>query len=283
MPISILAAYVLWYNQDTFSEVGLPFPDPAWTHDDFLSIARELARDTDGDGVNDRFAYTYHSWMAWKPWVYNRGGGLADASLREQRLTHPDTIAAFEWLLQMEHDYNLVPQLGQVASRNRDAYSRGDVAMVQAGPFFGVELTGMNASHGMIIEPAGPAGQIQMMTTHVAMVTTHSKHPDLAWELLKELASYETLADLSVAFSSPVPRLDVFRDVFMELPPAAGVAPEQWYPTLNSYFNSPMFSGNDVPLAPNLTPVLNGEKSPRQYFAEIADAFQKTLEDFWAN
>ncbi|HHW09788.1 MAG TPA: sugar ABC transporter substrate-binding protein [Firmicutes bacterium] len=282
IPISIVASYFIWYNQDTFDQQGLPTLKNNWTHDDFLSISRKLVRDSDGDGDPDRFAYTYHSWYAWKPWFYNRGGQFTDASMKKQTITKPETISAFEWITRLEHEYNIVPNASQVKDRGRNAYTNGDVAMIQAGPFLIpiVESAIPNTKHGVVLEPAGPYGQKHMLTTHIGLISSQSKHPDLAWELLKELASYETLAELSTAFASPSPRLDVFRNVFMRAPIPNTINAAQWYDTLTGYFEVPLFAGNDVPL-PDLNPVLNGLKPAKVYFTEIENSYQNILDTFW--
>src|SRR5690606_7698231 len=46
-------AHALIYNEHLFDSVGLPYPDPEWTWDDALAIARRLTQDVTGDGVPD--------------------------------------------------------------------------------------------------------------------------------------------------------------------------------------------------------------------------------------
>ncbi len=47
---------VLFYNQDHFDQVGLPYPDQTWTWDTVIEAAKKLSRDLDGDGRMDRYA-----------------------------------------------------------------------------------------------------------------------------------------------------------------------------------------------------------------------------------
>jgi len=284
IPVTELANYVIWFNATTFDDYGLLYPKMDWTHDDFLAIGKKLTRDRDGDGSPDHFAYSYYSWQAWLPWFVNRGGQFVDSEYRQQLLTDPKTVNALEWIISLEHEHNIVPRNGQIPDRNRGGYVNGDFAMVQAGTWMyaSYNLGEMmpNVMHGVVLEPSGPAGRNFMMTVQTASITRVSKHPDLAWEFLKELASEKTLADLAIRNSGVPVRQDAMWAFLEQEPPAPII---NWYDTFVSYGTYPMFPAAWLPSQVNvpLGPVFSGEKPVGPYLTSLAPTVQAQLDEFW--
>lgn len=61
LPIEIVPN-LMFVNTTLLAEAGIPKPKPGWTWADFTDICRKMTRDSDGDGVIDRFGATRISW-----------------------------------------------------------------------------------------------------------------------------------------------------------------------------------------------------------------------------
>jgi multiple sugar transport system substrate-binding protein len=53
--ISGTFTYGIYYNKKLFDESGIHYPDSAWTWDDFVTIAKQLTKDKNGDGKIDQY------------------------------------------------------------------------------------------------------------------------------------------------------------------------------------------------------------------------------------
>jgi multiple sugar transport system substrate-binding protein len=49
----------LFYNKDMFDEAGIPYPTPDWTFDEYLKIARSLAKDVNGQRIYGTYQHTW--------------------------------------------------------------------------------------------------------------------------------------------------------------------------------------------------------------------------------
>lgn len=49
----------LYYNKDMFDEAGIPYPTPDWTFDEYLKIARSLAKDVNGQRIYGTYQHTW--------------------------------------------------------------------------------------------------------------------------------------------------------------------------------------------------------------------------------
>ncbi|MGH0054244.1 MAG: ABC transporter substrate-binding protein [Sphaerochaetaceae bacterium] len=49
----------LYYNKDMFDAAGIPYPTPDWTFDEYLQIAKALAKDIDGQYVYGAYQHTW--------------------------------------------------------------------------------------------------------------------------------------------------------------------------------------------------------------------------------
>jgi hypothetical protein len=91
---STFTPYVMYVNLDRLAELGLARPEPGWTWDDFLALARRATEDTDGDGRTDRFGVSLTQWLqAVIPWRARRRARRAGAHARA-RVRRGDALPA---------------------------------------------------------------------------------------------------------------------------------------------------------------------------------------------
>jgi arabinooligosaccharide transport system substrate-binding protein len=127
---------VIAYNKGLFDRAGVsgPAPDGDWTWDEFSAAAKQLTRDTDGDGAIDQWGTVVDRRVtSWLAWVWAGGGDVlcADGKRAIGCLDSPTTIAALRWYAGwVDHD-RVAPR-----SRTNDGIARflaGKVAMVTVG------------------------------------------------------------------------------------------------------------------------------------------------------
>jgi len=82
------------YNRKMFRDMGVAPPTDDWTFDEFIAKARELTRDTNGDGEIDTFGFSLPVWIYFLPWTWGFGVDYLDASRSDWAFTGPEAIAA---------------------------------------------------------------------------------------------------------------------------------------------------------------------------------------------
>ncbi|PYO27623.1 MAG: hypothetical protein DMD73_08605 [Gemmatimonadetes bacterium] len=91
---------VVAYNKDLLDRAAIPYPTDDWTWDDFLRVAKQLTRDTDGDGSIDQWGSAFDGRLAlWLPWIWAGGGDVlcADGRRASGCLDSRATIEAMRW------------------------------------------------------------------------------------------------------------------------------------------------------------------------------------------
>lgn len=108
IPLSMVILY-MYYRADWFAELGVK---PATTRDEFLSLAKKLTRDTDGDGTVDVYGFGIrgarggHDW--WGTFVLSSGAEFfkPDGS---SGLVTPEAIAANQWFIDLYRVHKVSP------------------------------------------------------------------------------------------------------------------------------------------------------------------------------
>jgi multiple sugar transport system substrate-binding protein len=91
---------VVAYNKDLLDRAAIPYPTDDWTWDDFLRVAKQLTRDTDGDGSIDQWGGAFDPRLAlWLPWIWAGGGDVlcADGRRASGCLDSRATVDALRW------------------------------------------------------------------------------------------------------------------------------------------------------------------------------------------
>jgi multiple sugar transport system substrate-binding protein len=193
---------VLYYNRTLFADLGVaPPPTDRWTWDEFVTTARQLTRDIDGDGNTDIYAVDFpRRLFEWIPWVWSAGGDIMDpAGLRTVGyLDSEPTVATFELLASLITDLKAAPVQflrGGDPMRTGRFYV-GDQAMLHGGHWMLPRLLHYNrrGDIGLGVAPiphrSGSEPQNVLYTSGWA-VPSNVTHKRLAIELAAFLASEE--------------------------------------------------------------------------------------------
>ncbi|GAB4575422.1 MAG: hypothetical protein Kow0077_26850 [Anaerolineae bacterium] len=186
-------ALALYYNKDLFDAYGVPYPTSAWDHDDYLEAMRLLTHDRDGDGKTDLWGSMLDiTWDRIQIHVNAWGGHFVDPDNPARCLmAEPPALEALEWLrARMWDDRVMATPLDVQNMSTRQAFSTGQVAMVEDGSWALRDiLSTADFQIGVVPMPAGPVRRVTLATTDGFGIYARTRHPDLAWELLKFLIS----------------------------------------------------------------------------------------------
>lgn len=186
------AALVVFYNKKMFDEAGIPYPQEGWTWDDFLTIAQQLTKDTDGDGQIDQFGVdqfrNYWPMVVWS----NTGHGLFDDIRHPTKFlgNDPEVIASIQWVADLMTKYNVMPTDEQRADIS-DLFAAQKAAMQVVGHWRVPRYLG---SEGLEFDfaplPIGKFGEpVNRADGSCFAISSETKHPEEAWEFVKFLAA----------------------------------------------------------------------------------------------
>ncbi len=129
-----LSSLVVYYNRDLFDAAGVPYPEEGWTWDEFLSAAKALTRDLDGDGLTDQHGLgVENSLIRFTPFIWQAGGELVDDLDRPTRLTidTPEAREAIQFFIDLSLVHKVVPTEAEVlAVSDEDRFINGTTAML---------------------------------------------------------------------------------------------------------------------------------------------------------
>lgn len=75
IPHAINLNLAVVYNRHALDRVALPEPQEGWDWNEFSKYARQLTRDTDGDGETDQYGWGYWDWLLYG-WIISAGGEI---------------------------------------------------------------------------------------------------------------------------------------------------------------------------------------------------------------
>lgn len=132
---------MIFYNKKLFHEANVPYPQPLWTWNDYLSIAQRLTLDKNGDGTPDQYGAVFTNYyFYWIPWVWSAGGDVVspDGMKASGYLNSPQTESALQFLIDLRLKHNVAPDVGtwvqsEQTGINYALFANGKIAMMIDG------------------------------------------------------------------------------------------------------------------------------------------------------
>ena len=131
IPMAINPLTLFW-NKQRFREAGLDPERPPRSRAEFVAYARQLTRDTDGDGATDLWGtmiplgwpthFTFYSIL------FSNGGRLVSADARQNLCAEAPGLDAARFLYDLIHTHKVSPRNVEV-SADAEGFSRGKSAM----------------------------------------------------------------------------------------------------------------------------------------------------------
>jgi multiple sugar transport system permease protein len=217
LPRDIAPIGLIYYNKALFDAAGVPYPDESWSwdyrphpergHRDFLTSAQKLThRAARG---SQRTVYGYSG--AWPSntmnnLVFSAGGAFVDDVFHPTKLLYDDprVLNAMRLTQDLCYKYNVTPSSTDLQASGvstHDLFAQGRIAMYMSGiwevPRFREEIAD-RFDWDIAPFPKGPTGLRGVATgwSGYAM-TSATRHPREAWNLLKYLAGKPGLSRLA--------------------------------------------------------------------------------------
>lgn len=203
------------YNTALFEQAGLEPPAPDWTWEQFLETAKTLTTG-EGDSKVFGFAIPYFN-FGMAPWFHTNGTSTLTADWSDSNLNDPKMLESVKFIHSLVHEHGVAP-----AVEGTEPYSlfpAGRVAMTGAGrwPFAGY-LANDFKTVDIQYWPRKVSGTTVFGSGGYA-ITKASKNPDVAWQLMKDLTSFETdQGVVAVGTSLPARRSVAELPEFKEFP-----------------------------------------------------------------
>lgn len=176
---------VIYYNRRLFREAGVPYPDTAWTWDDFLQKALKLTRQ-DAAGRTTQFGCMIS--MAGYTFVYPFGGNFFDADLQWCQLNQPKTIAALQFYGDLAMKYHVTTSPTEKFYTSDQGFRQEAVAMIAAGRWQVPNFARTKLDWGVAPMPRGESAAVGVIVYNVVM-SKFSQRQMQAWNFMKFMAS----------------------------------------------------------------------------------------------
>lgn len=208
----------VYYRKDWFEKEGIKEFPKTW--EDFVKVAVQLTKDTDGDGKIDQYGFAVNgaSQHEFMPMIWRNGGEIAVKTDKgwKAAIDTPEAREALQAFADLYLKYKVSPE-GSVTWNvlsSRKAFETGTVAMIiDVAPLVSNFLNNPNLKDKFAVaplpyfkEPASFIGGSNMV------MFTQSKQKDLAWEYLELLMSPKYQKAWAEAVSYFPGRLSVLAD-----------------------------------------------------------------------
>ncbi|MBE2201338.1 MAG: sugar ABC transporter substrate-binding protein [Anaerolinea sp.] len=254
-----ISSLVVYYNQDLFDAAGVPYPTDDWTWDDFLTAARALTIDSDGDGRIDQYGASIEpNLFRLAPFIWQAGGELVDNLQKPTRLTidTPEALRAWEWFVDLQVKEHVVPDAVAEESENGESrFLNGRLAM-----YFnsrrGVPTYRTITSFTWDITPLPHADQpVSILHSDGYCLAKAAPNKDAAWTFI-EFANSVVGQTIIAASGRTVPSLISVAnsDAFLnpDQPPASShifidtIPTLKWVPTMTTWVSIEEIAGQEV-------------------------------------
>ena len=237
---------------------------PPKTWDEFLTYAKKLTRDTDGDGKIDQWGFgtvgakSPGFSLRFGPFIWSFGADYLTPDMKKSALDSPEANEAFKFFVELYTEHKVVPP-GLTAMNPQEVrtqLAQKKVAMILGSgwtpPIVNKINPDLNAFEVLKCAPA-PTKQKQATAIWLSswVMSPNTKHPDEAWELLKFITSKEmelkwfmdnrvTSSRKDVSGVAPEILNDKFASVMASQLPYGKVEPQikQWPEIMDSFTTS---------------------------------------------
>ncbi|MEH7414462.1 sugar ABC transporter substrate-binding protein [Neobacillus drentensis] len=282
-----ISGFALGYNKTMFEKAGIPLPDKdkPYTWQEFIDVAKQLTKDTNGDGKVDQFGTGFNVQWSLAPFVWDNGADWIDKTHTKVTIDDPKFIEALQWFADQQNKYKITPSISEAQSL--DTYQRwmkGQLAFFPVGPWDMATYATLPFDYDLIPWPAGSTGKTAGWIGSLGIgVGATTKNPKAAAELATYLSAdqegQKALVDAQIqlpnsvkvaedwaANTSTKPAnkqefLDIINDYGRNWP-AEYTYTGEWY---DEFYK-------------NIQPVLDGKKTAAEFVKEEQPKMQKLLD-----
>ncbi len=207
---SVSAFYV---NTDMLQKAGLSIPKEGWTYDTYLKMAQKLTVDKNGNNATSpdfdpKNVAVYGTsspywggdtgwWRGFQSFLYSWGAHTIspDGKTTTGYINSDKALKAWQWYSDLIHKYKVAPSASFLAAggiTNDQLFSTGKLAISGSywGPWYQDTFNKAKDLKWQAVPlPTGPGGHHAAIMWMGWGISSTSKHPQEAWELLKWLTT----------------------------------------------------------------------------------------------
>jgi multiple sugar transport system substrate-binding protein len=222
-----LSTLVVYYNRDLFDAAGVLYPQEGWTWDDFLSAAKALTRDFDGDGITDQHGLgVENSLIRFTPFIWQAGGELVDDTERPTRLTidTPEAREAIQFFIDLSLVHKVVPTEAEVlAVSDEDRFINGTTAMLLQSRRVVPTLREIESFTWDVAPLPQHEEAAGILHSDAYCMSATTENQELAWKFI-EFANGLEGQQIAARVGRTVPSLEAVAEAPVFLGPRGGVA-----------------------------------------------------------
>ncbi|MDQ0649697.1 multiple sugar transport system substrate-binding protein [Microbacterium natoriense] len=275
------------YNKSMFEAAGIPLPDAdkPYTWDEFLDVATQLTKDTNGDGTLDQWGTGLNVQWNLQSFVWSNGGDWLNEDHTKVTVDTPEFAEALQFFADMSNVAKVTPSTSD--AQTLDTYQRwmqGEIGFFPVGPWDVPTYEKLDFDWDLIPYPVGATGETATWTGTLGIaVSESSKNADLATKLAIYLSTDETAQQSLVDAGVQIPNLKDMADSWVTastLPPAN----KQEFLDIANDYGRPLPANTTYSaewydeLFKNIQPVLDGKQSAADYLAEVQPRMQELLD-----
>jgi multiple sugar transport system substrate-binding protein len=180
LPISV-SGLMVYYNKKLFDAAKLAYPKAGWTWDEFLADAKALTKGTDQYGVTVEVEFN-----TLLPFIWQSGGDLLTPDGKQLALNSPASLAATQFLVDLQSKYNVAPNETQAASQEPpDRFIGGTLGMM-VDSRAAVPTLRTIADFDWAVAPLPRQKQAaNILKADGLCLPAKAKNHDLAWKLIE--------------------------------------------------------------------------------------------------
>ena len=158
-----------------------------WTWEAFEALCEKLTRDTDNDGVIDRYAMMSFSSHLIPAALVSNGAGFVQVDENGKYYNAAETDAfleAMNWVMDMVSKYEMKAPEGAEWNYFESAFINGEVALQVHEDYFAGSLANMEDDYGFVFFPKGPRAETYLYApSDNIMVIPACYDADRAWKI----------------------------------------------------------------------------------------------------
>jgi multiple sugar transport system substrate-binding protein len=185
-----LNVIALYYNKKMFDAAKVPYPDDTWDWNKLVEVAKQLNKDTNGDGKTDQWGfYTETTDMEnyWLSLVWQNGGDVLAQDGKSTVINTPEAAGGIQFLQDLIYKHKVMPDPA-ITAETGDAFEQSKAALEANGSWLIPTHTAAGLDFGIAPLPKGPVAQATSVNPTGAVVYKGTKAPDAAWAFVKYLA-----------------------------------------------------------------------------------------------
>lgn len=274
---------VLFYNKDMFDAAGIAYPDETWDFQKLRDVAKQLTKDTTGDGKIDQWGFSTDLWdmeLFWSEAIWAYGGEVISADHTQTLLTEGKARDAWNFMNDMMVVDKSMPNPDESTQFGGDPFDAGISAMTTIGHWAVPQYAARGFKFDVAPFPSGPAGRATSVNSAGFVVAKNSQHPDEAFQFIKFAMGTKGQTRLAqLGFAIPVLKSVAESSAYLNQPNSA-INQKVFLDALQYAHMKPSFKGYDewsTVVGDALIPVWLGQSPISQVLDQIKPAADEVL------